>query len=68
LLISDISFYSLPNVPDSNRASKRLFKVLLFVLRRKLSFFFEIKCSPSKIGMNNRGNELLKQAFAVAKF
>jgi len=42
------------------------FKVLLFVLRRKLSFFFEIKYSPSKIGMNNRGNELLKQAFAVA--
>jgi len=59
--------YTLPKVPDSNRTSKGLFKVLPFVLRRKLSFFFEIKCSPLKIGMNNRGNKLLKQAFAVAK-
>jgi hypothetical protein len=60
-------FYSLSDVPDSNRAPKGLFKVLPFVLRRKLSIFFEIKCSPLKIGMNNRGNKLLKQAFAVAK-
>jgi hypothetical protein len=66
MFVSAKSYYSFPNIPDSNKISKGIFKVTLFVIKRKLPLFFEIKFSSLKrLTLIAVCNRLFKQSLPM---